>query len=218
LRHASRSRKLRAYLSPPSYNIQIGSKRTTRDILIQRAEAKRLLLFVKKNQFRRCFPEILNSFRVGQGLMSKDFINEIAERIKQFLIEEGEPQNIQTIFTDLVNIYDEVPRLSLRLALRQAPDIIAIKKGTYALKEWGFVPAIYERKEYEINAKNAVLDILEEATTAISIMEIKSRIIIKYGTKTSAHLNTIRGAIERIDGIHQDEFGNYKLIKEEVQL
>ncbi len=162
--------------------------------------------------------KILGSFRVGQGLWSKDFINEIAERIKQFLIEEGEPQNTQTIYTDLINIYDEVPRSSLHLALRKNFDVIAIKKGTYALKEWGFVPAIYERKEYEINAKNAVLSILEEATTALSLKEIRNRIIIKYGTETSAHLNTIRGAIERIDGIHQNEFGSYQLIKEEVQL
>ena len=168
---------------------------------------------IKRDLFRKIFGDLLETKWQYTGLNTNEFIRTLSKDAHKFLESEGEPQHYSSIYNELALRYDEFPKLSLSRALKQNDDIIQINRGVYALRDWGYIPYMAEKKSYEINAEEGVITVLEKAEDPLNLKEIMYAIEEYYQGKCSTNMRTINAALNRINIIKKDIMGRYYIVK-----
>lgn len=160
-RHSSRSRKIRWMLDGDGSSTELSYTIPFQQFDEQYGSAQEEVLDRRQEMYQEIFWPIIGLMRTPTGLSTRVFLDQLNTRAKDFLAEEGTPQSYFAIFNDARLVFGEFPKASLSLALKFSEDLVPIKKGTYALRGWGYVPTWREQRRNTPRGEEVSSDILE---------------------------------------------------------
>ncbi len=141
--------------------------------------------------------------------------------IYNYIKESNEPKSIMEILR-FVRMHKRINDSSIIAAISIDPRIVTIRPKTYSLIEWGAKP--YHTRsgtKYAINCYDALISILSEVDTDLTISEICNLLNDKYGDDVTSSQTTIYANLKKLKESGRIEFiinygkqyYKYKLIK-----
>ena len=153
LRHWSRSRKIRWMLEGDCNSTALTYGVPPPQFDDEYYAAQEQVLDRRQEMYGEFFWPIIGSMRKPGGFASKEFQARLGARAREFLAEGGIPRSFCDIVNDALSVFGDFPRYSMSLALKSSEDLIAIKKGTYALREWENVSPLEERRQCNVRSE-----------------------------------------------------------------
>lgn len=145
-------------------------------------------------------PGVVNVGKSVYGLTEYGYSNlDTRETIIDYLKQCGEPRHFSEIVR-YVKHYRVVDDTSITAAIYAHPeDFTRFSDGYVALAEWGYSSDAEKRKVFEVTAREAVLEVLKEATEAMSNKEITEAVRQKFGNRATDAQVTISMASKALE-------------------
>jgi hypothetical protein len=117
-----------------------------------------------------------------------------------YLKEANRPLSFRQL-RSLIRKQRIVQENSIYAGLSNDERLVLLEDGYWALKEWGYdnvAKRRYQYKEYEIEATEALLDILNSKKEFMSLKQIVKLITSKYGDRASSSLPTYYAMVRNL--------------------